>query len=64
MTFLLIDFMSRRNTNHDEMITHICQVDSPVLINWAIPFPIVGVSSVIVFHFSSILNRNSFKQTA
>ena len=40
----------------------ICQADLSILINWTSPFPNLGVSGVL-FHFHSILNRNSCKQT-
>ena len=43
-------------------ITHICLMDFSILINWTSPFWIIGVSDVL-FHFYSISNRNSCKQT-
>ena len=44
------------------ILTHICPVDPLILINWTSPFPILGVSGVL-FHFYSISNRNTCKQT-
>ena len=38
--------------------THICLVDSSILISWTSPFPILGVSGVL-FHFFLIFDRNS-----
>ena len=43
-------------------LAHICLMDFSILINWTSPFRILGVSGVL-FHFYSILNRNSCKQT-
>ena len=43
-------------------LTHICLVDSSILINWTSPFLILRVSSAF-FYFDFILNRNSCKQT-
>ena len=37
-------------------LTHICQVDPSILINWMSPFPIIGVAGEH-FHFYSISNR-------
>ena len=46
------------------MLTHICQVDFSILINWTSPFPVLGVSGVL-FHFycTCISNRYSCQQT-
>ena len=44
------------------VLTHICQVDPSILINWKSPFRILGVSDVLL-HFYSISNRNPCKQT-
>ena len=43
-------------------LTHLCLANFPILINWMSPFPILGLSGVL-FHFYSISNRNSYKQT-
>ena len=43
-------------------LSHICLLDFSILINWTSPFRILGVSGVR-FHFYSILNRSSCKQT-
>ena len=43
-------------------LTHMCQVDLSILINWTSQFPNLGVSGVL-FYFYSISNRNSCKQT-
>ena len=58
--FLIIDFSHSLSLLTE--LTHICLVDPPILIKWASPFPILGVSDVH-FHFHSILNRDSCKQT-
>ena len=42
--------------------THICRVDPSIHINWTSPFPILRLSGVL-FHFYSISNRYSCKQT-
>ena len=44
------------------MLTHICPVDFSILNDWTSPFPNLGVFRVL-FHFYSISNRNSCKQT-
>ena len=43
-------------------LTHICLMDFSIFINWTSLFRILGVSGVL-FHFYSISNRNSCKQT-
>ena len=43
-------------------LTHICPVNSSILINWTRPSPILGASGIL-FHFYSISNRNYCWQT-
>ena len=47
---------------HQQSLTHFCLVDLSILINWMSLFPILGLCSVL-FHFYSISNRKSCKQT-
>ena len=42
------------------MLTHICLVDLPILINWTVPF--FGVSGVL-FHLYLIFDRHHCMQT-
>ena len=44
-----------------ECLTHICQMDFPVIIIWMSPLSILGESEVF-FHFYFIFYRNSCKQ--
>ena len=44
------------------ILTHLCQMYLPILINWTSPFSILGLLGGI-FHFYSNLKRNFCKQT-
>ena len=50
------------DTQVGSVLTHICLVDSSILINWMSPFPILGVSGVL-FHFYYSSDRNFCMQT-
>ena len=46
---LILLVLTCRGSNY---LTHICLVDSSILINWTSPFPILGVSGILLnFHF-------------
>ena len=62
-------FASRQSVNTSflgcvtrSLLTRICLVDFSILIKWASPFPISGVSGLLL-HLYLIFNRNSCKQT-
>ena len=44
------------------LLTHLCQMYFPILINWTSPFPILGLLGGIC-HFYSNFKRNLCKQT-
>ena len=59
--FRLVDAGTRQLVL-DGKLTHICLVELSILMNWTSSFPILGVSGVL-FHFYSVSNRYSCKQT-
>ena len=40
------------------MLTHLCRLYFPILINWTSQFPILGLLGGSFFHFHSNLKRN------
>ena len=54
--------LSLINLKEVSVTTHICLVDSSILINWTCPFPVLGMPGALL-HFDSISDSYSCMQT-